>query len=146
MRVINLTTLSDFPRCRYIRRRNIPVVDELPEIGDEVSLQDDRGIVRSFECIGWSCDGTCKLYQIVLYNEESECEYPAYFVKDVEIYYIARPEYRDSIYGSGEVICVDLAEIDRLANEWDMDADELLSQFTEATVSDIDEYGVYERS
>lgn len=86
MRVINLTTHSNFSGYRrQIRRHILPIVDQLPEIGELVSLQSDHGIVRAFERVGWSNDGIRELYQITLYDEKSETEFAAYCVKDGDL-------------------------------------------------------------
>ena len=58
-------------------------------------------------------------------------------------YYIANNEHSDKIYGSELPVCIDLAEVERLAREWDMTADELLEQMHEADEEEIEEYGVY---
>lgn len=58
-------------------------------------------------------------------------------------YYIANTEYFDSIYGSEMPVCIDLAEVKRLAREWDMTTEELLEQMHEATSEEIEEWGVY---
>lgn len=60
-----------------------------------------------------------------------------------KIYYIAKPEYADAIYGDQLPICIDLAEVKRLAKEWDMTTEELLEQMNEASDSAIEEHGVY---
>lgn len=62
---------------------------------------------------------------------------------DQTTYYIAKPEYADAIYGNQLPICLDLAEVKRLAKEWDMTTEELLEQMNEASDSAIEEYGVY---
>lgn len=59
-------------------------------------------------------------------------------------YYIASPEHMDVVYGSGEIVCIDAREVRRLAREWDMDPEELFSQFHEADEDEIAEYGVYD--
>lgn len=58
-------------------------------------------------------------------------------------YYIAKPEYSDRIYGSELPICINLAEVKRLAREWDMTTEELLDQMREASEDDMAECGVY---
>lgn len=59
-------------------------------------------------------------------------------------YYIANPEHADSIYGDELPVCIDLAEVERLAREWDMDTEELLEQMHEADVDELREFGTYE--
>ena len=34
-------------------------------------------------------------------------------------YYLANPEHSDAIYGDQYPVCIDLAEVKRLAHEWD---------------------------
>lgn len=58
-------------------------------------------------------------------------------------YYFADAEYIDRIYGNESPVCVDEAEIARLASEWDMTTDELMAQFHVASQAEMDEYGVY---
>lgn len=58
-------------------------------------------------------------------------------------YYIANPEHMDTVYSSGEIVCIDAREVRRLAREWDMDPEELFSQLHEADESEIAEYGTY---
>ena len=53
-----------------------------------------------------------------------------------KIYYVADPEYADAIYGNQRPSCLDLAEVERLAKEWDMTTDELLAQMHEATAAE----------
>lgn len=98
MRVINLTTHSDFSGCRrQIRGYLLPVVDQLPEIGEFVSLRSDHGIVRSFERIGWSNDGIRELYQIVLCDNDTETEFTTYCVKDCEMDDVCSLEISDQM-------------------------------------------------
>lgn len=40
-------------------------------------------------------------------------------------------------------ICIDLAEVERLAREWDMTTEELLEQMHEADEDEIAEFGAY---
>lgn len=61
----------------------------------------------------------------------------------MKTYYIANNEHSDAIYGDQAPICIDLAEVERLAREWDMTAEELLDQMHEADDNEISEYGVY---
>lgn len=62
----------------------------------------------------------------------------------MKTYYIADSAYSDQIYGNQEPICIDLAEVKRLAKEWDMTMDELLDQMHEASADEIETYGVYD--
>ena len=62
----------------------------------------------------------------------------------MKTYYIADPEHSDAIYGDQLPVCIDLAEVERLAREWDMTTEDLLEQMHEASESEIEEYGVYD--
>jgi hypothetical protein len=59
-------------------------------------------------------------------------------------YYIANSDHSDQIYGNQEPICIDLAEVKRLAKEWDMTMDELISQMHVASAEEIEEHGAYD--
>ena len=59
-------------------------------------------------------------------------------------YYIANDEHRDAIYGAEPGVCIDMAEAERLAREWDMATEELLEQMHEAGPDEISAYGTYE--
>ena len=61
-----------------------------------------------------------------------------------KIYYIAAADHADAIYGDQTPICIDLAEVERLAREWGMATEELLEQMHEATTEEIEEFGIYE--
>ncbi|MBR2047147.1 MAG: hypothetical protein IJ960_00975 [Oscillospiraceae bacterium] len=61
-------------------------------------------------------------------------------------YYLANPEHSDAIYGDQYPVCIDLAEVKRLAHEWDMTTEELLDQMHEASDAEIAEWGVYEEA
>ena len=60
-----------------------------------------------------------------------------------KIYYIANDEYMDRIYGNQDPKCIDLAEIKRLAKEWELTANELLNQMHEASQKEIETWGTY---
>ena len=60
------------------------------------------------------------------------------------MYYFANDEYVDYIYGSGELVCIDFAEVKRLASEWKMTIEELMKQVHEATAEEITQYGIYD--
>lgn len=47
-------------------------------------------------------------------------------------------------FGSGDYICVDEAELRRLAFGWNMKYQDLLEQVHEASEAEIKEYGVYD--
>lgn len=51
-------------------------------------------------------------------------------------------EYCDVFFGSEIPCCVDEDEVRRLADEWDMPFDELMSQMHTASADEIREYGV----
>lgn len=57
-------------------------------------------------------------------------------------YYMANPEHSDAIYGDEIPVCIELAEVKRLACEWGMTTDELLEQMHEASTDEIEEWGV----
>ena len=57
-------------------------------------------------------------------------------------YYFADDEYIDSIY-NGSPVCIDMAELKRLAREWEMTTAELRQQMHEASAEEIAEYGIY---
>jgi len=56
-------------------------------------------------------------------------------------YFINAGENPDKIYGSGNPVCIDQAEFDRLCKEWNVDLHE---QMHEATEEEIAQYGVYD--
>ena len=62
----------------------------------------------------------------------------------MKIYYFANEDHADAIYGTENPVCIDLAEVERLAREWDMTPEELLEQMHEATAEEISEFGVYD--
>lgn len=55
--------------------------------------------------------------------------------------YIANAEHIDRIYGTQSPVCVDEPEIERLAAEWDMTTDELMTQFHVASQAELEQYG-----
>ena len=57
-----------------------------------------------------------------------------------KIYYLPTTDWT-TFYGSGDIVCIDEAERNRLAREWGMDPDE---DFREADADEIEQYGVYE--
>ena len=59
-------------------------------------------------------------------------------------FYFANSENMDNIYGGESPVCVDYAEIVRLAQEWEMSIDEMMEQFHEASDEEMNEYGTYE--
>lgn len=61
-----------------------------------------------------------------------------------KIYYFPNPGCEDAIFGGGDTVCIDYAEIVRLAAEWETTADALLEQLHEATEDDISAYGTYD--
>lgn len=60
----------------------------------------------------------------------------------MKTYYFPDNEYYDAFFGASIPICVDLAELERLARGWEIDFDELLDQVHEARGDEIAEYGV----
>ena len=60
-------------------------------------------------------------------------------------YYFPNPERESAFFGGEYPICVDFAEVERLANEWGYEStDSLLSEMHEASDSEIAEYGIYD--
>lgn len=59
-------------------------------------------------------------------------------------YYFPDNEYCDTFFGSSDYVCVDGAELRRLAFGWDMEFEDLLEQVHEAGEAEIAEYGVYD--
>ena len=60
-------------------------------------------------------------------------------------YYFPNPEYESDFFGNGDTICVDFAEVERIANEWGYEnVDDLLSELHEASEFEIAEYGTYD--
>ena len=60
-------------------------------------------------------------------------------------YYFPNPEHESAFFGSEYPICVDFAEVKRLANEWGYEStDDLLSELHEATEAEITKYGTYD--
>lgn len=64
-------------------------------------------------------------------------------VQERKVYYMADDDYIPAIY-IDDPTCIDLAEVERLAREWDMTTEELLEQMHEATAAEIAEFGVYD--
>jgi len=62
----------------------------------------------------------------------------------MKTYYFADDEHIDKIYGDQKPVCIDLAEVKWLANEWDIPPRALLNQMHEATADEIARYGVYD--
>lgn len=64
--------------------------------------------------------------------------------KDIinKAYFFPDDEYCDAFFGGETPCCVDEDEVRRLADEWDMPFDELMSQMHTASVDEIREYGV----
>lgn len=62
----------------------------------------------------------------------------------INTYYIANPEHEGTIYGNQSIVCLDLAEVQRLAREWDMTTEEMMEQMREATAEEIEKCGVYD--
>lgn len=59
-------------------------------------------------------------------------------------YYFPNDEHIETFFGSEYPVCVDLAELYRLANGWDKSVDDLMEQMHEASESEIAEFGVYD--
>ena len=60
-------------------------------------------------------------------------------------YYFPNPEHESDFFGGEYPICIDFAEVERLANEWGYEStDSLLSELHEASEFEISEYGTYD--
>ena len=60
-------------------------------------------------------------------------------------YYFPNSKYESAFFGGEYPICVDFAEVERLANEWGYEStDSLLSKLHEASEFEIAEYGTYD--
>lgn len=60
-------------------------------------------------------------------------------------YYFPDPEHEAAFFGNGDTICVDFAEVARLAAEWRYESvDDLLSEMHDASEFEISEYGTYD--
>lgn len=59
-------------------------------------------------------------------------------------YYFPNDDHAETFFGSELPVCVDIAELVRLANGWGMDLDDLMEQVHEASESEIAEFGVYD--
>ena len=60
-------------------------------------------------------------------------------------YYFPNPEDESAFFGSEYPICVDFAEVKRLANEWGYGSvGVLMDQLHEATEAEITKYGTYD--
>ena len=62
----------------------------------------------------------------------------------MKTYYFPNAEHSDAFFGGQSPVCVDAAELDRLAADWGLDDDELRAQVHEASEDEIAEYGVYD--
>ena len=59
-------------------------------------------------------------------------------------YFIPNDEHMDIWFGSAYPVCMDLAEVSRLASDWGMELDEAMDQLHEASDAEIAKYGVYD--
>ena len=60
-------------------------------------------------------------------------------------YYFPNPEFESAFFGNGDTICVDFAEVERLANEWGSGSvGVLMDHLHEASEFEIAEYGTYD--
>lgn len=58
-------------------------------------------------------------------------------------YFFPDTEHYDAFFGASAPICIDRAELERLARGWEMDIEDLMEQVHEATENEIAEYGTY---
>lgn len=69
-------------------------------------------------------------------------------MKKMKTYYFPDTEYIDGVFCRELPICIDAAEMERLAHEWETEetsvSDIIQEQFHEATPEEIAEYGVYD--
>lgn len=56
-------------------------------------------------------------------------------------YYICDSDNFDIVFWSGDYVCLDEAEVNRLSAEWETNLMEIMH---EATEKEIEEYGVYD--
>lgn len=59
-------------------------------------------------------------------------------------YFFPDAEHYDAFFGAFTPICVDRAELERLAFGWEMDIEDLMEQVHEATECEIARYGTYD--
>lgn len=59
-------------------------------------------------------------------------------------YYVPYEEYYDQFYWDSPPVCVDFTELRRLADDWNMDLEELLKQVRKATLEEIELRGTYD--
>lgn len=62
----------------------------------------------------------------------------------MKTYHFPDNEHFDAFFGASAPICVDLAELERLARGWEIDIEDLMEQVHEASESEIAEYGIAE--
>lgn len=58
-------------------------------------------------------------------------------------YYFPNTDQEEAFFGGKTPICVDKAELERLATGWGLEIEELIKQVHEADPEEITEYGVY---
>lgn len=59
-------------------------------------------------------------------------------------YYFPDDEHMNDFFGGFSAVCVDRAELKRLAAEWEMSLSALLAQVHVASADEIETYGVYD--
>lgn len=59
-------------------------------------------------------------------------------------YFTPNADHMDAWFGSACPVCMDLAEVSRLASDWGMELDEAMDQLHEASDAEIAEFGVYD--
>ncbi len=62
----------------------------------------------------------------------------------MKTYYMVDSAFADKVFWDQEPICIDYAEIERFAKEWEMATEDLLQQFHEASNEEIKLYGTYD--
>lgn len=62
----------------------------------------------------------------------------------MKTYYFPNDEFNNDFFGGFDAVCVDIAEVQRIASEWGMSETEIMDRMHEATADEIAEYGVYD--
>lgn len=102
---------------------------------------DNYAVVTADECehsiVNVPADGA-----LVLVDNSTGYPVEMYWAADVDgEWYFPDDEHVDSVFGSDVAMCLSAEEIERLAGEWEMDVDELMSQMHPATPFEISRYG-----
>ena len=106
----------------------------------------------------WYCEISCTMTESYIANEDgdwvdgsdysyNECmtateEATVLSKLGIKEFLFPDDEYCDAFFGGEAPYCVDEDEVRRLADEWDMPFDEVISQMHTASADEIREYGV----